>query len=220
MKKLSYTLALLAFATSAHAATVNVVHGIDGRDLGAAKALPVDIAVNGTCSLKGVTFSQSALVELNPASYKITVHPADGKCGVAPVITETVTIPNDGSRSFSAVASLTQTGAPRLAVFNNSKDLAFSPAVSTRHLASAGAVSVTYRSRDIGKAKSFRIRNGSAATLSVLGPRLNHSVTIAAGSKRKQLARVDGVAKGNFIVYNIVGSAKNGFSVIREKLTP
>ena len=52
----------------ASAANVNVVHGIDGRDLGLARALPVDIAVNGTCSLKGVKFKESALVELAPVS--------------------------------------------------------------------------------------------------------------------------------------------------------
>jgi hypothetical protein len=220
MKTLTCSLVFVALAANAHAASVNVVHGIDGRDLGAAKELPVDIAVNGTCSLKGVKFTQSAQVELSPAAYKITVHPADGKCGLAPVITENVTIPNDSSRSFSAVASLTSASTPKLAVFNNSKDFVFPPAVSTRHLAVAQAVSVTYRSRDLGKPQSFRIRNGSAATVALLGTRLTHSATISAGSSRKQIARVEGVARGNFIVYNVVGSAKNGFTIISEKLAP
>jgi hypothetical protein len=199
---------------------VNVVHGIDGRDLGAAKELPVDIAVNGGCALKGVRFTQSAQVELTPATYQVTVHPADGKCGLAPVISQSITIPNDQSRSFSAVASLTQSGAARLAVFNNSRELVFTPAIATRHLAAAGPVFVTYRSRDIGKAQTSRIRNGESAKLSVLGPRLIHSVTISAGSRRAQLARLEGTARRKFVIYNVVGSKTNGFSVITETLAP
>jgi hypothetical protein len=97
-------------AASVHAATVNVVHGIDGRDLDADASLPVDIAVNGDCALKGVTFTQSAKVELASGDYTITVHPADGACGTTPVITQSVTISDEEGRSFSAVASLTQAG--------------------------------------------------------------------------------------------------------------
>jgi hypothetical protein len=222
MKKLHNLTSLfiaLCASSAAHAATVNVVHGIDGRDLGAAKELPVDIAVNGSCALKGVTFTQSAKVELDPATYTITVHPADGTCGLSPVITQSVTIPNDGSRSFSAVASLTQNGSPRLAVFNNSREIVIPPTVSIRHLAAAGPVFVTYRSPGL-KPQTSRIRNGKFSNLAILTNRFSYSATIAAGSKRNTLARLSGVARKQFSIFNIVGSKENGFTVVAEKLNP
>jgi hypothetical protein len=212
--------ALALHCGSAHAATVNIVHGIDGRDLGASKELPVDIAVNGTCSLKGVRFTQSAEVELSPATYTVTVHAADGKCGRAPVISQTITIPKDQGRRFSAVASLTESGAPRLAVFNNSDDLLITPATAFRHLAAAGPVSVTFRNRDIGTPQTFRVRNGKTANLGVLGPRLRFSATVTAGSPRKQIARIEGESRRKFVIYNIVGSKTNGFSIITERIVP
>jgi hypothetical protein len=205
--------------SGAQAATVNVVHGINGRDLGATRALPVDIAVNGACALKGVTFTQSALVDLPPATYTITVHPADGNCGTSAVITQSVTIPDDGSRSFSAVASLAQNGTPQLAVFNNSKDIVIPPAVTTRHLAAAGPVFVTYRSPGL-KPQTTRIRNGKFTTLGVLANRFSYSATISAGSKRNAIARLSGVARKQFSIFNIVGSKKSGFTIIAEKLNP
>jgi hypothetical protein len=207
-------------AAYGHAATVNVVHGIDGRDLGAEKSLPVDIAVNGSCALKGVTFTQSAKVDLASGDYTITVHPADGNCGVAPVITQSVAISEEEGRSFSAVASLSQNGTPQLAVFNNSRNLGFTPTVSIRHLAVASPVFVTYRSSQLGKPQTSRIRNGKFANLSILTDRFSYSATIAVGSKRKTLARLSGVARRQFIIFNIVGSAKNGLTVIPEKLNP
>ncbi len=203
-----------------HAATVNVVHGIDGRDLGAARDLPVDIAVNGTCALKGVTFKQSAPVELTPGSYTVTVHSADGKCGQNPVIKQSFTIANDGSRSFSAVASLSQSGSPQLALFNNSRELFLPAAVTVRHLAKAGQVAVKFSSSELAKPKTTRIRNGKAATLSVLTDRIPYTATIQGLVRRTTIARLTGVGAKRFTIYNIVGSAKNGFSIISERLAP
>ncbi|MFN4895973.1 MAG: DUF4397 domain-containing protein [Pseudomonadota bacterium] len=210
----------LVIAPSAHGATVNVVHGINGLDLGLTRELPVDIAVNGTCSLKGVTFGQSTAVELAPANYSITVHLADGKCSQAAVITQRVTIADDASRSFSAVASLSQSGTPQLVVFNNSRELFLPSAVTVRHLAKAGPVFVTYRSREILKPQVNRIRNGKVATLSVLTDRLPFSATISAKPRGAQIARVSGVGAKKFTIYNIVGSAGNGFRIISERLAP
>lgn len=207
-------------ASSAYAATVNVVHGIDGRDLGANASLPVDIAVNGRCALKGVTFTQSAKVELASGDYTITVHPADGKCGSTPVITQAVKISDQEGSLFSAVASLTQNGTPQLAVFNNSRDLAFTPVVSIRHLAAATPVFVTYRSSELRRPITTRVRNGKFVLLGVLADRIPYSATIAAGSKRRTVAKLSGVARRQYVIYNIVGSTTNGFTIISEKLNP
>jgi len=205
---------------TASAANVNVIHGIDGRDLGLSRELPVDIAVNGTCALKGVTYTQSALVELSPASYKITVHPANGKCSLAPVITESVVIPNDASRSFSAVASLTEAGAPRLAVFNNSTGLSITPVVAVRHLAKAGAVFARFDIPNLGKLRPRKISNGNFALQGVLALRFKYTASVSATARGKAIASVSGVARKQFVIHNIVGSAANGFAIVTEKLNP
>ena len=96
MKQVKYLVfALMALFGSAHnamAADVRVIHGINGEDLGLAKALPVDISVNGSCALKGVTFKQSAKVELGAGDYTIRVFVATGSCSGTPVIVKSVTI--------------------------------------------------------------------------------------------------------------------------------
>lgn len=202
----------------ASAANVNVVHGIDGRDLGLARALPVDIAVNGTCSLKGVKFKESALVELAPANYTITVHLADGSCSQAPVITEQVTIP-ENVRVFSAVASLSSKGTPQLAVFNVSV-FTVPSAVIVRHVAQAGVVSVKFSSPELLKSETSRLRNGKQAALAVLSNRVPYTANIYPGASRRSIARLTGVGRNKFTIYNIVGSAKNGFTIIPERLAP
>ncbi len=215
-----YLSSLMFVSVPAMAAGVNVVHGIDGRDLGLEQSLPVDIAVNGTCALKGVTFKQSALVDLPPAEYTVTVHLANGSCSQAPVITKKFTIPNDASSSFSAVASLNTQGTPQLAIFNNSRELFLPSAVTVRHLAKAGPVFVKYSSRELLRPQTFRIRNGKSATLSVLTARLPYTATIFTLLSRAPVARLTGVGAKKFTIYNVVGSKANGFTIITERLAP
>lgn len=208
----------LGAAPRAFAANVNVVHGIDGRDLGLAQELPVDIAVNGACSLKGVKFKQSALVELAPADYTITVHLADGSCSQAAVITKQVTIP-ENVRVFSAVASLSSAGTPQLAVFNVSEFLIPSTVI-VRHLAQAGSVAVKFSSSQILSSQNSRLRNGKQAALGVLSNRVPYTVNIYPGASRRSIARLTGVGRRKFTIFNIVGSKKNGFTIIPELLAP
>lgn len=210
--------AFLSTSSLASAATVNVVHGIDGRDLGAEQALPVDIAVNGKCALKGVKFKESTIVELAPAAYTITVHLADGSCSKPAVITKQVTIP-ENVRVFSAVASLSGNGTPQLAIFNVS-ELFLPSTVAVRHLAQAGSVTVKFSSPELGSSESTRIRNGKQAKLSVLTDRLPYTANIYPGVSRRSIARLTGVGRRKFTIYNIVGSKKNGFTIISERLAP
>ena len=202
----------------ASAANVNVVHGIDGRDLGLEQALPVDIAVNGACALKEVRFKESTIVELAPADYTITIHLADGSCSKPAVITKQVTIP-ENVRVFSAVASLSSRGAPQLAIFNVS-ELFLPSTVSVRHLAQAGGVTVKFSSPELFSSQSTRIRNGKQATLAILSNRVLYTANIYPGASRRSIARLSGVGRSKFTIYNIVGSKKNGFSIISERLVP
>ena len=210
--------AFMSTVSLASAANVNVVHGIDGRDLGAEQSLPVDIAVNGKCALKGVKFKESTIVELAPAAYTITVHLADGSCAKPVVISKQVTIP-DGVRVFSAVASLSSKGTPQLAVFNVS-ELFLPSTVAVRHLAQAGSVTVKFSSTELRSSQSKRISNGKQATLGVLTNRLPYTANIYPGASRRSIARLTGVGRSRFTIYNIVGSAKNGFTIIPERLAP
>ena len=202
----------------ASAANVNVVHGIDGRDLGLEQALPVDIAVNGACALQGIKFKESTIVELAPADYTITIHLADGSCSKPAVITKQVTIP-ENVRVFSAVASLSSRGSPQLAIFNVS-ELFLPSTVSVRHLAQAGGVTVKFSSPELLSSQSTRIRNGKQATLAILSNRVPYTATIYPGASRRSIARLSGVGRSKFTIYNIVGSKKNGFSIISERLVP
>lgn len=205
-------------ASTALAANVNVVHGIDGRDLGLTKDLPVDIAVNGACALKGVTFKGSTIIELAPATHTITVHLADGSCSQPAVITKQVTIP-EGVRVFSAVASLSSIGTPQLAVFMVS-ELFLPSTVAVRHLAQAGSVAVKFSSPELLSSQIKRIRNGKQATLGVLTNRLPYTANIYPGTSQRSIARLTGVGRSKYTIYNIVGSKKNGFTIISERLAP
>ena len=202
----------------ASAANVNVVHGIDGRDLGLEQVLPVDIAVNGACALQGIKFKESTIVELAPADYTITIHLADGSCSKPAVITKQVTIP-ENVRVFSAVASLSSRGSPQLAIFNVS-ELFLPSTVSVRHLAQAGGVTVKFSSPELLSSQSTRIRNGKQATLAILSNRVLYTANIYPGASRRSIARLSGVGRSKFTIYNIVGSKKNGFSIISERLVP
>jgi hypothetical protein len=210
--------ALFSVAPAAFAAKVSVVHGIDGRDLGLARDLPVDIAVNGECALKGVKFKQSTIVDLPAADYTLTVHLADGSCSQDPVITKQLTIP-EGPRLFSAVASLSSSGAPQIAVFNNS-ELFLPSTISVRHLAKAGAVTVKYSSPELGKSQSSRIRNGKQAILGVLSNRVPYTANIYPGTSKRSIARLTGVGRKKFTIHNIVGSSPDRLTIITEKLAP
>lgn len=224
MKRLLFTAltvsSIFLKAQLAGAAEVNIVHGIDGRDLSLARSLPVDIAVNGVCSLKGVHFTQSAKVDLPPATYTVTVHLTDGGCSQTPVITKVITIPDDGSRSFSAVASLSSAGVPQLAVFNNSKEFVFPPAIAVRHLANARPVFVKFSSRELLRPNVRRIMNGESTSLQVFTRKFAYAANIQSSARGGVFTRRSGVTGGRYSILNIVGSRANGFTIIAESLKP
>lgn len=128
------------FSRTGNGATVYVVHGIDGRDLGADQALPVDVSVNGACALTGFTFKTIAGPLALPAGdYAIAISLANpaAPCSNAPVIQATVPFA-DGERA-SVVAHLTEAGAPTASKFENPRPFIF-PAVAARHTAAFSAV--------------------------------------------------------------------------------
>ncbi len=57
---------------------VSVRHGINGNDLGTAKALPVNVFINGKLAIPGFEFGDRIFTSLPAGSYTITVELLDG----------------------------------------------------------------------------------------------------------------------------------------------
>lgn len=208
--------------THAHAASVTVIHGINGLDLGATKELPVDIAVNGACSLKGVKFTQSTQVSLGKGSYKITVHPSDGSCSAAAVIDQTVTIDERTEKaSLSIVASLKSSGTPTLAVYENT---AFGIAVGVRHVALAPAVFAKISAAGYSTDRPTRIKNGGyGAVLTLWEKTIDYRITISTNTARGVLARRNGKFRSSRTLWRyfyVVGSLRNGLEIVQQDITP
>jgi hypothetical protein len=124
-----------------HQAMVSVIHGIPGPD-----GLPVDVSVDGACTLKGFTFKEIAgPLPLDKATYDIAISLANAgePCGNKPVIGP-VSLTFEGGKNYTVIAHLTAAGAPTASVYeNNLSPLAKGKARATvRHNAAAPAVDV------------------------------------------------------------------------------
>jgi hypothetical protein len=228
MKGRKLLLGLAAFVASsvgqAHAATVTVIHGINGLDLNTARELPVDIAVNGSCALKGVQFTQSTQVNLGKGTYEVTVHPSDGACKQSAVIRQTIKIDESTARaSLSVVASLSADGAPQLAVFNNSATLGISVAVAVRHTAFAPPVFAKIDAIGYRPQPAKRISNGGRSNVfGVLGGEIPYRITISSNRAGGVLARLRGKLRFTrqvWRIFYVVGSPANGLEIVQQDVT-
>lgn len=202
--------AIAATTSNAHAAMVTVVHGINGSDLGLPTSLPVVIAVNGNCAIKGVTFTQSTQVELGAGSYSVTVHPANGSCSAAPVIKQTVTVPAS-AQSIGLVANLSDSGSPQLAAFINDNESA--PSITVNNAAAnapifAGAGPagmIFYQANPLG--------NGSGAM--VLGKPSTRRLTVRLYRRNaRRILFSEKIRLTSSRVYYVVGSKKSGLRIV------
>ncbi len=94
---------------------VFVVHGIPG-----AEGFPVDVSVDGTCALEGLTFGQIVGAVPLVGTVTLAVHPvsAAGPCAAAPALGP-VALTFEADESYSVVAHLDAAGAPTASVFGN-----------------------------------------------------------------------------------------------------
>lgn len=220
-----FVAAMGLLANQAHAASVTIIHGINGLDLGLARELPVDIAVNGKCALKGVTFTGSTQVALDKGSYRVTVHPANGSCSAKAVIDQTLTIDSSNDyASLSVIASLTETGSPRLAVYNNNTNMGLGNGIGVRHVAFAPPV---YAKADIVGVTSRApklIKNGDAGEVNINWvTSVPYKVTVSTGKRSGVLARLQGKFRNSRVtwrIFHIVGSLKNGLEIVTQDVTP
>lgn len=181
-------------AGDARAADVFVVHGIPGADLGAAPALPVDIAVDGECTLEDVEFGEIAgPVELDPGRYEVGISLAGAAepCGgtlavvgdVAVALTETAAV----------VAHLDVNGAPRVTKFSTNVAPTDGDArVTVYHTAAAPAVDIRVIEGEAEggtlRAITFGLENGDQTFPRELAPG-DHTVLVSASTPRRAQLR-------------------------------
>jgi hypothetical protein len=107
-------------------ASLRVIHGINGADLGLASPLPVDVYVAeaDACLLQGFEFTDIAGPLSLPAGvYTVTISLADATnpCG-GPAVIGPAPLPLDAGRDYTAIAHLTDAGAPTASLFETPSD--------------------------------------------------------------------------------------------------
>lgn len=214
-------LALLAAPiASAQAAStdakVYVVHGINGVDLGAPMALPVDISVNGACAITAFGFQQVAgPVTLPAGTYDIAISLANAAtpCSNAPVISGPFTF--GAGKTYTVIAHLTAAGAPTASQFTN--DVSGTGRARTRvalaHTAYAPAVDV-YVARGKNAKVLENVPNGAYASLALRPGAWNVWLTLPDASDKLFEAKF--TAKPGTAYFNyVVGSAANGLYLVQ-----
>ena len=175
-RKLGRTLlAAVIFCTApvlAADVTLFAVHGIDGRDLGLRKALPVDVSVDGACALPNFRFGQiTDGITLPAGSYDIAISLRDRQnpCEGTTVIAGSFRFHANGT--YSLVAHLDADGAPTASKFKlNDKEVRESfGRLTVIHTAVAPAVDITVsRPSQEDRGTAFeRINNGGARTVTL-----------------------------------------------------
>ncbi len=163
---LALTAAIPVSAQDDSPATVYVVHGIPGADLGLDPALPVDISVNGACALTAFPFGEIAgPLSLPAGSYDIAIALANAEmpCGSEPVLQATV--PFEAGENASVVAYLNTEGAPTAGKFTNDLDHLYASRlrVIAHHTANAPTVDIGFiRQEPVdGRTSSRKLRDVS-----------------------------------------------------------
>ena len=142
---------LVAVPALAVDAGVSVTHAINGEDLGLSEALPVDIAVDGTCidALESLEFGETRgpIPLPAPATYNVEVYLDLGgaACSGALVIDTDVSVLF--GQAVNIVAHLNESGQPKATAFNsNLTDTGGGQTrVAVHHTASAPTVDVILR---------------------------------------------------------------------------
>ena len=178
-------LVALTLATGAQAqdnnATVFIVHGTDGRDLGLAKKLPVDASVDGACALTDFRFGEvTDGISLPAGSYDIEVYLSDGACGGASVLAGTFKFKK--SERATIVVHLDAEGNLTASKFDNrSDDLVRDGAarIVVRHTAWAPVVDVPLsRNKNLnGGIALSNLANGEQRTVVISSKKWNAWIT-------------------------------------------
>jgi len=199
-------------------ATVYVVHGINGSDIGASESLPVDVEVSGQgCVLEGVEFREiRGPLTLPAGTYDITVRLAaqDPCTGDAAIEAPGVELA-DGD-NVSVTAHLAEGGSPTASLFANDVSEADGRTkVSPRHAADFGEVDVVVD----GSPAFENVPNGASAT-ATLDPG-TYNVQIQTPDNQTTAFEADlTLDAGTLYAAYAVGSVGNGtFEVLLQPIT-
>lgn len=121
-------------------ASVYVVHGINGGDLGLEQALPVDVYVNGGLAIEDFTFkSVVGPLALPAGTYDVEIRLANTDTTVIQAA-----VPFGSGENATVIAHLTEGGAPTASKFTNDVSLPgfLRSRVIAHHTAAAPAVDV------------------------------------------------------------------------------
>lgn len=196
-------------------ATVYVVHGINGRDIGAAEALPVDVSLNGACALPGFTFRQIAGPLAIPAgTYNIQVRLANpaAPC-TGPVAINAPGVGIAAGSNISIVAHLTAGGAPTASVFSNASH-SYKPTVIARHTAAFSAVDVLVNRR----VAFANVTNGQQGVANLRPARTRLSINVAGTNTEVWQASLVLRPFNTYIAYAVGTPSKGTFEVLLQRI--
>lgn len=198
-------------------ATVYVVHGINGRDLGAVESLPVDVSLNGACALQGFTFRTiTGPLEIPAGTYDIQVRLANAAAPcTGPVAIDARGVALAQGRTVSVVAHLTPEGAPTASVFENPSSPSRGRAtVVARHTAAFGAVDVLANR----KVAFAGVLNGQQGATSVRPGRTTLAINVAGTSTTAWSARLVLRPFTTYIAYAVGTPGNDTFEVLLQQI--
>jgi hypothetical protein len=170
------------------------------------------IAVNGSCAIKGLTFTQTTRVDLGAGSYTVTVHPANGSCTTTAVIRQTVAVPAS-ARRVGLVANLSDAGTPQLAAFVN--DNQFSRSITVNNSAASAPIFAGAGARGWIGYYAKPLTNGSGVM--VLADPTPSRITVKFyRSNARRALFTETFRLTTTRVYYVVGSAKSGLRVVKD----
>ena len=198
---------------------VYVVHGINGTDIGASEALPVDVSVSGQgCVLEAVEFRDIEGPLTLPANttYDIAVRLAAEDPCTGDVAIEATGVGLEDGDNVSITAHLDAQGSPTATVFANDLSSASgSTKVSPRHAAEFGPVDVVVN----GSPAFEEVPNGGSGT-ATLDPGTYEVAIQTPDNQTTAFSESLQLDAGILYAAYAVGSVENGtFEVLLQTLT-
>lgn len=212
--RLVLTCAVFIIPTTAFAATVTVVHGINGLDLNLPRSLQVDIAVNGSCAFSALTFGSFKRTELPQGTYRVTVHPSTGNCSGTAVIDQQVTIPEQ-SKNVGLVAQIGDSGVPRLVAFVNDSEF---PAVIVNNASPGASVFAGSGNKKLTFFYAIPLANGDGKLIAGFGRNRKLEVVLIRTRQKRPFFQGTFTSDRTLVLY-LVGSLKSGQVLVSERVS-